>query len=127
MTFEVAGTDFGALQVLQYADGLALVCGGAPQGLNACGVQLMRPMGKIQPGDVHAKLEQGLNSGLVRRGRAQGADDFGPSEGCISGGTQERTARILNHDGGLRYCNGKWARKRRASRLALGAEPNLYI
>ena len=101
MAFEVAGTDFGALQVLQYANRLALFCRNLPQGPNVYCVLLVRPMGKIQPRDVHAKLEQGTNSGLARRGRTQRANDFGPPEGRKVGRTQERAARILNHDRGL--------------------------
>ncbi len=53
-TLQAAGANLRALQILQNADGAILALRGAPQTLDVAGMLLVRAVGEVQPGHVHA-------------------------------------------------------------------------
>ena len=56
-------------------------CGGAAQPVNIARMLLMRAVGKVQPGNVHAQLHQFAQPGFGVARRADGADNFGAARG----------------------------------------------
>ena len=81
VALQASSADFGALQILQDADGAVFFFRGAPQAFDVAGVILVRAMGKIQAGDVHAEAKQVAHCGLGMTGRTDGADDLGTARG----------------------------------------------
>jgi len=67
----------GALEILQDADGAIFLFGGQAQAFDIAGVILVRAVGKIQAGNVHAQTHQITHGGFGVAGRADGADDLG--------------------------------------------------
>ena len=60
-----AGADFGALQILQNADGASFAFGGAAQALDVVGVIFVRAVRKIQAGNVHAQAQKIAHGGFA--------------------------------------------------------------
>jgi hypothetical protein len=54
VALEASGADFGALQILENANGTVLFFRRAAQALNVAGMIGMRTMGKIQACYIHA-------------------------------------------------------------------------
>ena len=77
MPFQASGADLRPLQVLQDADRTPFALGRAAQPIDVLGVIFVRPMGKIQAGDVHAQAQQVAHAGLRVAGGTDGADDLG--------------------------------------------------
>lgn len=77
MFLEPSGTDFGALKVLQDADGAAFFFGGTAQVFDVAGVLGVRAVREVEASDVHAHAHEVAEGGFGVAGRADGADDFG--------------------------------------------------
>ena len=80
---ERSGADFGALQVLQDADGASFALGGAAQALDVVGVIFVGAVGEVEAGDVHAEAQQVAHGGFGVAGGADGADDFGAARSGV--------------------------------------------
>ena len=80
MVLELAGADFGALQVLEDAESAPLALGGAAEALDIVSVFLVSAVRKIQARDVHAETEQVAHGGFGVAGRTDGADNLGPAQ-----------------------------------------------
>ena len=78
---EEPGANLGTLQVLQNADGAILLLGGAPQAFDVARVILMRPVGEVQPGNIHAEAHEIAQHGLGMARRPNGADNLGATDG----------------------------------------------
>ena len=78
---EQAGADLWALQILQNTDGAPFALRSATQALYVVGVILVRAMGKIQAGYIHAEAKQVAHHGFGVAGRTDGADDLGATDG----------------------------------------------
>ena len=85
MALELAGTDLGALQVLQDTNCASFALSGAAQALDVLGVLFVSAVRKIQPRNVHAEAEQVAHGGLGVASRADGADNFGAAQSIVRG------------------------------------------
>jgi hypothetical protein len=77
MILQAAGTDLGALQILQDADGSGFPLGSAAEPIDIVSMVFVRAMGKVETGNVHPQAHQVAHRGLGVAGWADGADDFG--------------------------------------------------
>ena len=58
MALQASSADFGALQILQDADGAVFLFGSAAQAIDVAGVIFVRAMRKIQARNIHAQPKQ---------------------------------------------------------------------
>src|SRR5437868_9276284 len=104
MPLQRSGADFGALQVLPYADGSSFCRGNLAQSLNAADVVLGRSMRKIQTRNIHASLHELAQRRFRSAGGADGANDFGPACRIFRRTQRPGAWWILAHES-LGYCN----------------------
>src|SRR5579872_3468368 len=93
---QAAGANLGALQVLQYADGTIFQFSRAAQALDNSSVFLVRSMGEVQAGDVHAEPHKIAQHGFGVASRPHGADNFGAPQ------VGSRLQRVYRRIGALR-------------------------
>ena len=76
MVLEQAGADLGALGVKQDADCHVELGSDAADALDAAVMLLIRAVGEVEAGDVHARLHHFAQRLVVVAGRAHRADNF---------------------------------------------------
>ena len=77
MALQWPGADFGALQVLEDADGASLTLGSTAQTMDVARVIFVSTVGEVEARDVHATAEQVAHSSFGVAGGSYGADDLG--------------------------------------------------
>ena len=81
MPLEAPSAYFGALQILQDADGAVFLFGGPAQPGDMAGVVLMSAVGEVQPSYIHPQPHQLTEHGLGIAGRSDSTDNLGTAGG----------------------------------------------